>query len=65
MPVLRIRTSNINLDEPISNRVFNYQDSSVLSYIMETMHLELIETIRMWRSGEELWVVSSSFLPHR
>jgi len=61
MPVLRIRTSNINRDEPLSPRVFNYQDSSVLSFIMETLHLELTEPVKVWRRGEDLWVVSTTY----
>ena len=58
MPVLRIRTSNIKYDGNISPGVFNYPDSSILAFIMETMHLQLIEPVRVWRSGEVLWVVS-------
>jgi len=61
MPVLRIRTSSITRDESISPRVFNYQDSSVLSFIMETLHLELTEPVKVWRSGEDLWVVSTTY----
>ena len=58
MPVLRIRTSRIHNDEAIPPNVFNYPDSSILALIMETLHLELTEPVRVWRSGEVLWVVS-------
>jgi len=58
MPILRIRTSKIHTDEPISPGVFNYPDSSILAFIMETLHLQLDEPVRVWRRGEELWVVS-------
>jgi len=61
MPVLRIRTSNIKQDVNISLNVFNYPDSSVLAFIMETLHLQLIDTVRVWRSGEVLWVVSPNY----
>ncbi len=61
MPVLRIRTSNIHTDESISPGVFNYPDSSILAFIMETLHLQLVEPVRVWRSGEVLWVVSPTY----
>jgi len=61
MPVLRIRTSNIKYDVNISLNVFKYPDSSVLAFIMETLHLQLIDTVRVWRSGENLWVVSPAY----
>jgi len=58
MPILRIRTSRTHTDVPISHGVFNYPDSSILAFIMETLHLQLDEPVRVWRRGEELWVVS-------
>ena len=61
MPILRIRTSNIKQDVNISPNVFNYPDSSILAFIMETLHLQLIDTVRVWRSGENLWVVSPNY----
>ena len=57
MPVLRIRTSGIHTDEAIPPNVFNYPDSSILAFIMETLHLEITEPVKLWRSGEVLWVV--------
>ena len=59
MPTLSIRTSNIRLDEGVSTKVFNYPDSAILSYIMETRHLGLTEPVKIYRKGEVLWVVSS------
>ena len=61
MPILRIRTSNIHTDELIPTSIFNYPDSSILAFIMETLHLEITEPIRLYRKGEELWVVSSTY----
>ena len=61
MPILRIRTSNIKHDINIPPTVFNYPDSSVLAFIMETLHLQLIEPVRVWRTGEVLWVVSPTY----
>lgn len=59
MPLLRIRTRNINLDEWVSTQVFNYPDSSILSYILETRHMGLTEPVKIYKKGEDLWVVSS------
>jgi len=59
MPFLRIRTRDIYRDERISTHIFNYPDSSILSYIMETLHLGLTEPVKIYRKGEDLWVVAS------
>jgi len=40
-------------------QIFNYPDSSILSFIMETLHLGLTEPVKVFRKGEDLWVVSS------
>ena len=61
MPILRIRTSNIKYDGNIPTSIFNYPDSSILAYIMEDLHLQLIDTVRVWRSGEVLWVISPNY----
>ena len=59
MPFIRIRTRNIYRDEWIPTHIFNYPDSSILSFIMETLHLGLTEPVKVFRKGEDLWVVAS------
>jgi len=59
MPFIRIRTRNIYRDEWIPTQIFNYPYSSILSFIMETLHLGLTEPVKIYRKGENLWVVAS------
>ena len=59
MPFLRIRTRNIYRDEWIPTQIFNYPNCSILSFIMETLHLGLTEPVKIYRKGQDLWVVSS------
>ena len=57
MPTLRIRTRRLSQDTWLSNTVFNYPDSSILSHIQETLHLEITEPVTITRKGSDLWVV--------
>ena len=59
MPFIRIRTRNIYRDEWIPTQIFNYPDASILSFIMETLHLGLTDPVTVFRKGEDLWVVAS------